>query len=348
MKLTKNIEYYPVKIQINGQKLYCIWYSLEEEDRLISKNDQLLVFSSMNKVVNFSKYRGLKLNLDYETAFYNLDIPFEENNSSSLLGFWNIFSDIANSINVSFRGDIQGAIRDQVYDKLCDEVIWKQSKAYFSDEEWSLLHELWNEGKEMVHQELKKVAPTKKKEKILALVKEHQEHQLFARITRLVDKKYGIEKVSRGYIVLHSEDFVLLKEEDDFIFHGYNIIPMKTIRKIRYNKSDQFYDFITKSEYPESAFRLNDDLKIDLSSWETIFESLQRADKVIISECERDKHQYFAIGKLAKIDEKAIFINYFDAQGKLDEEPVEHKFKWITKITFDDNYSKVFSKYIRE
>ena len=155
MKSIEKLEYYPVQIQINGKTIFCLWYALENEDRLISSKDKLTVFSSMDEVIRFCVNRELKLNLEHETAFYDLDIPFEENESKELLSFWNIFTDIANSINISFRGDVQGGIRDDIYDKLCNEVIWKVVKAQFSKEEKELLRELWNEGKEMISKEIR-------------------------------------------------------------------------------------------------------------------------------------------------------------------------------------------------
>ena len=188
----------------------------------------------------------------------------------------------------------------------------------------------------------------KKREKIVAKIKEHSEQHLYARITRFSDKKNKDTEVVRGYIVDYSETFILLKIEEDFLFFGYEVIPVKYIKDIRYNENDQYVDYINKSEYPKEEFELDKNLKIDLSDWVTLFQSLKNAEKVIISECEKRKHNYFAIGSIHHADDEFVYINYLDAQGRLDKEPVDHKFKWITKVTFDDNYSKVFSKYTRE
>lgn len=156
MKKIEEREYYPVKIQIDGQTVFCIWYGMENEDRLISTNDRLTIFTSMDEVIEFSKHQKLTLNLDHELAYYNLDTPFEELYSEDMLSFWNIFSDIANSINVSFRGDVMGEFRDNAYDKLCNEVIWKEGKKVFLKEEVTVIYELWKEGKEMLRREFKK------------------------------------------------------------------------------------------------------------------------------------------------------------------------------------------------
>lgn len=186
----------------------------------------------------------------------------------------------------------------------------------------------------------------KKKNKIFEQIKKHHENKLYTRIKR--GKKDDYENVIRGYILKYSENFILLKEEDDFKFCGFNIIPIKTIKNIRYNLNDQYYDFISKSEHDKSEFELKNDLDFDLTSWKTIFTFLKSKDFTVISECEKLKDQLFCIGSIIKVDENKVLFEYFNAQGFIDEEPVKHKYKWITKITFLDNYSKVFSKYKRK
>lgn len=185
----------------------------------------------------------------------------------------------------------------------------------------------------------------KKKEKIITQLRKHLNEKKYIRITRGLKKDFS--NISTGYPINISERFALIKEVDEFLIDGYNIIPTNKIRKLRYNENDKYFDFISKSEFSEEELTSND-LKINLDSWQSIFNDLKKLNKVVISECEKFKHEYFAIGKINCVKENAVFIDYFNAQGVLDEEPVEHKFKWITKVTFDDNYSKVFSKYVKK
>lgn len=185
----------------------------------------------------------------------------------------------------------------------------------------------------------------KKKEKILNQIKEHFDGKLYTRITRGL--KNDFEEILRGYIIKYSKDFVLVKEEEDFRFIGFQIIPIKTIREIRYNLNDKYCDYINKSEYNINEFILQKDQDVNLASWDSIFNDLKNNNEAIISECEKFKHDYFCIGFIKEVKEKSACFEYFDAQGYIDEEFVEHKYKWITKVTFKDNYSKVFSKYTR-
>ena len=43
-----------------------------------------------------------------------------------------------------------------------------------------------------------------------------------------------------------------------------------------------------------------------------------------------------------------ISIQYFDAQGFLDDKNTKHKFNEITSVTFEDRYSRMFSKHTRK
>ncbi|MBV7269921.1 hypothetical protein [Winogradskyella luteola] len=185
-----------------------------------------------------------------------------------------------------------------------------------------------------------------KRDKINKKIKKHFENKLYSRIKRGI--KGDFEEILRGYIIKYSDDFILVKEEDDFEFRGYQIIPTYTVRGIRYNDNDKYYDFINKSEYKKSWFETDELSNIDLSSWKTIFTDLKAKELHIITECERFKDKLFCIGSIAELTKKAVHIEYFNAQGYIDELPVKHKYKWITKATFGDNYTRVFSKYKRK
>ncbi|MCF1421482.1 hypothetical protein [Mangrovimonas futianensis] len=170
------------------------------------------------------------------------------------------------------------------------------------------------------------------------------ENQKFARITRKIVK--GWKQISRGYIVDFSHDFVVIQECDDFRLLGFNILPIKDFKKIRYNNNDKYYDKIMLLENEKKNIGLK--TKVDLKDWKTIFESLLANEKNVVVECENPKIGSFTIGPIKKVTNKSVFIQYFNATGLLDEKPTKIKFKNITKVMFDDRYIDIFSKYIRE
>lgn len=72
-----------------------------------------------------------------------------------------------------------------------------------------------------------------KKEKVIEKLGKHCSEKLYVRLTR---KKGGFEGISTGFILDKSSDFILLQETDEFRVLGYQIIPIKTIKHVRYNK----------------------------------------------------------------------------------------------------------------
>jgi len=175
-------------------------------------------------------------------------------------------------------------------------------------------------------------------------IKEHFENQKFSRITRKVAADWN--EISRGYIVDFSKNFIVLQDTEDFKACGFNILPVQQITKIRYNNHDRYYDKIMGWENEKLNIKLK--TKIDLISWKTIFKTFQQRKMNVIVECENPDFSSFIIGKVKRITDKSVSILYFDAAGFFDEKPTKVEFENISKITFDDRYIDVFSKYTRE
>lgn len=151
----------------------------------------------------------------------------------------------------------------------------------------------------------------------------------------------------KGYIVAYSDDFIIIANIYEFTFSGFNCIPIGTITNIRRNKNDKYYGMIFETESPKKFKKITKKQNsIDISSLESIFTNLEDNEECVIVECERKKHSYFSIGHILKISSKSVMIEYFNAQGII-EEPIKEKLKQITKITYKDTYSNTFEKYIR-
>lgn len=164
--------------------------------------------------------------------------------------------------------------------------------------------------------------------------------------TRLTRRKGGFKGISTGFIIDKSSDLILLQESDEFRILGYQIIPISTIKHVRYNKNDQTYERILKKEGLLSELGLK--YKIDLLNWKSITKDIKLTGLPIISECEHPDLNYFCVGQLKKVNKKSISIRYFNAQGILDKKNTKHNFADITKLSFDDHYANVFSKYLVE
>lgn len=182
-----------------------------------------------------------------------------------------------------------------------------------------------------------------KKDKIFEKLTKHHSKKQYVRLTRKIGY---LEKISTGFILDLSDDFILLQEVYDFIILGYQIIPIKTIKHIRYNKNDKTYERILKEEGLLQKVRQK--YKIDLTSWKTICEDIKKTGLTVISECEHPKIDSFCIGEIRRVNKKSLSIRYFNAQGILDKQNTKNKFEDITILSFDDHYANVFSKYVKK
>ena len=131
--------------------------------------------------------------------------------------------------------------------------------------------------------------------------------------------------------------------EDDFILNGYSIYRFKDVTKVTI-KNDKC-DEILKSEGITSSIVFP---KVDISNWNTVFESLKHMNKNVTIEKEtvEGKNDDIYIGRIEKIYKKFAYIWEFDADGRWYDKPTRILYSEITKITFDNRYVEVFSKYI--
>ncbi|MBO9674028.1 MAG: hypothetical protein J7577_11330 [Sphingobacteriaceae bacterium] len=178
---------------------------------------------------------------------------------------------------------------------------------------------------------------------IFEKIEKHCAGKNYVKIKRDVGNKSY--ELSHGYILDFSFDFVILKENDDFLFNGYKIFQISSIVKIRHNNFDQFFDSIMEREGQKKLIKIP--YQIDLESWETIFNSIKELKLSCTVENENDNNFFFKIGKIVKIKKRNLKILNFDPAGYLDEEPTKIKYKEISAVGFDDNYTNTMSKYLK-
>ena len=146
-----------------------------------------------------------------------------------------------------------------------------------------------------------------------------------------------------GFILDNSDKFILLQEVDDFLVVGYMIVPKKSIKEIRFNDFDKAYDEMFKAEKEFENISLKH--KIDLTNWQTILKSIKLTGLNQIIDCEKD--DLFLIGVLGNIQSDTAYIRYINASGILDNIETIVVYKQITRVEFDDRYTKTFSKHLK-
>ena len=148
----------------------------------------------------------------------------------------------------------------------------------------------------------------------------------------------------RGFILALSNNLVLLQNVVDFHLDGYSIIRRRDITHVWHNEFERYYKKILKKEGLLDKVGLQE--TISLNNWPSVFHSLKRIGKNIIIEKEFPDVYKFLIGKIIRINKKHVNIRYFDANGKWERGFRYAPYEEITRVQFENEYIKVFSKYL--
>lgn len=175
-------------------------------------------------------------------------------------------------------------------------------------------------------------------------------------LNKLLNKKevVQIERVHddeesniNGILLNRSADFIHLVETEEFNFIGQVILPIDSFASLRCNEYDKTYKKILKKEGMLTKYEPSK-TNVSLDSWAAIFSGLQDKGIHVIVECEDLFEPSFTIGPIQKVTKKAVHVRYYDATGQLDKKATKVKFEDITLLKFEDRYTKVFSKYLKD
>lgn len=149
-----------------------------------------------------------------------------------------------------------------------------------------------------------------------------------------------------GFIVKFSDEFLMIEESNDFSLAGTKIVPYHRIRGIRNN----MYDKVSKAIYvSEKLIQFNQDIidKTHVDNAEALFKSIKKQNFHCIVESSKNKKFLFSIGEILEVTSKSVLISNYDPAGRINKNPKKISFKNIDLINFNDNYSKVFRKYLK-
>jgi hypothetical protein len=117
-------KYFTCWFRLQQRDLFLIWILAEPELVLIDEQGYIPIFSSELALATYARNRGLDI-INETPLLHNLD-AIEEwlQHSESYIdcdifqGAWNLFTDVAHALQLSFRGDKHGRLRNRIYDKL--------------------------------------------------------------------------------------------------------------------------------------------------------------------------------------------------------------------------------------
>lgn len=119
------IKYFTFVFIIKNTKHYSIWYS-DEDDGFIIESSKIKTFCNMDEMKCYARDNNYELETEYTEMQFDTainiatkkNIENEDINCKYLLDFWNIVSDIANSVGDVFIGDTREGTINSIYNKL--------------------------------------------------------------------------------------------------------------------------------------------------------------------------------------------------------------------------------------
>ena len=141
------------------------------------------------------------------------------------------------------------------------------------------------------------------------------------------------------YPLAVNDKFILGQKENDFLLDGYHIRKLSQLRKIKalpkkYNELCEAVGLPAQRKDPG----------IDISSWQSIFEDLQKLDTFVI--IKNDFDEDYAIGTIQKVLKNKLHFRGFDAEGHWYEEPIEIPYSSITTVSWNTRYDTVWKQYM--
>jgi len=149
-----------------------------------------------------------------------------------------------------------------------------------------------------------------------------------------------------AFVVAVAPDLVLLKDVTDLSADGFKIVRIRDISRIDRRDSERWFEEILRREGIVDDARAP--FKIDLSTWKSAIGAIKGQSRNVIIEDESPDDDLFVIGKVSRLNARTLSIRPFDAVGHWELNDHVIPYSRITAVTFDDRYTTLCSKHVRE
>ena len=163
-----------------------------------------------------------------------------------------------------------------------------------------------------------------------------------------IDRNFNNETSSTtGFPICLSEEFILTTVIVDFHDEGYAIMRTKDVVDVYSKESDSFNEQICISEGLQE--KIHQEYVKEINSLKQIFLQLNNYDGFICVQCEQQLEKCsFYMGKIVAIDEDNVSFKDVGMDGVWDDEIHDISYEDITQVSYGDNYSKMYYKYVKK
>ena len=149
-----------------------------------------------------------------------------------------------------------------------------------------------------------------------------------------------------GFPICVGSEISVISVIFDFRFDGIKAVSLSEIEYVHIFEDDNFYEKICKEERLDKKHcEIISDIQFD--TFKDFLESFSDKEQFITVEC---KNNAFPcdIGFVKEINDKKVWLNNFDGDGKWCESADEINLNDIVLASINDNYSIMYYKYMKK
>lgn len=177
----------------------------------------------------------------------------------------------------------------------------------------------------------------------IEIIQYHIDNKLLMNIDRCFN---GEITSTLGFPICLSKKFILTTVITDFHDEGYAILRTNDIVDAYSKESYSFNEKICVAEGLQD--RIYQSYIKELGSLKQILLQLDKYDGFICIQCEQQTERCsFYMGKIITVADDNVIFKDIGMDGIWDEEAHSILYKDITQVTYGDNYSKMYCKYVK-
>jgi hypothetical protein len=143
-----------------------------------------------------------------------------------------------------------------------------------------------------------------------------------------------------AFVVDVGKDLVLVLDVTDFSNDGFQVLRIRDFSRIERGGYEKVFERILRGE--GIVTEVAAPFKIDLSNWRTAIGSVKSHSRNLIIE-----DDLFLVGRVTRLSTQTFSLRQFDALARWELSDRIIPYSRVTAITFNDRYSTLYSKYVR-
>lgn len=173
------------------------------------------------------------------------------------------------------------------------------------------------------------------------------QYHIECKMLMTVEREFDGETDSiHGFPIMMSTNYLIMTVINDFHDEGFTILRLTDISDAYSKENDAFYESICISENIGMGTA---NIIQDVTDFSSVLMQLIKYKGFISIQCENQIERCnFYLGKIVSIECDGIIFKDVGVDGIWDDETHKIPFSEITQITYGDNYSKMFYKYVEE